>query len=64
MIVNEVLFEVEEEDEDPKPLRMEHFYFPLGTSVFWLRSVGVAQSNTELEDGHNSDVGDIEDTEV
>ena len=43
---------------------MEHFYFPLGTSVFWLRSVGVAQSNTELEDGHNSDVGDIEDTEV
>ena len=29
----EVDFNVEEEDEDPKPLRMEHFYFPLGT---WL----------------------------
>ena len=92
MTVNEVLFEEEEEDEDPYPLRMEHFYFPLGTwliglflSVFCLlaeiifhclrkpktdvrlavlEEPGVAQSNTELEDGHNSDVGDIEDTEV
>lgn len=92
LTANEVLFEEEEEDEDPKPLRMEHFYFPLGTwliglflSVFCLlaeiifhclrksktdvplavlEEPGVAQSNTETEDGHNSDVGDIEDTEV
>ena len=84
MIVNEVLFEVEEEDEDPKPLRMEHFYFPRGAlligsllSVFCLlaeiifhclrkpktdvplavlEEPGVAQSNTEPEDGHNSEV--------
>ena len=88
MIVNEVLFEVEEEDEDPK-LRMEHFYFPRGAlligsllSVFCLlaeiifhylrksktevplavlEEPGVAQSNTESEEGHSSDV---EDTEV
>ena len=92
LTIIEVGFEEEEEDEDPFPLRMEHFYFPLGTwliglflSVFCLlaeiifhclrkpktdvplavlEEPGVAQSNTELEDGHNSDVGDIEDTEV
>ena len=29
-----------------------------------LEEPGVAQSNTESEDGDNSDVGDIEDTEV
>ena len=29
-----------------------------------LEEPGVAQSNTESEDGHNSDVEDIEDTEV
>ena len=36
-------FEVEETDDDPKPLRMEHFYFPLSLlligvvlSVFFL----------------------------
>ena len=30
MIVIEVGFKAEEEDDDPVPLRMEHFYFPLG----------------------------------
>ena len=92
MTVNELLFEEEEEDEDTKPLRMEHFYFPLGTwliglflSVFCLlaeiifhclrkpktdvplavrEEPGVAQPNTESKDGDNSDVGDIENTEV
>ena len=29
----EVPFKVEEEDAEPEPLRMEHFYFPLG---LWL----------------------------
>ena len=29
-----------------------------------LEEPGVAQSNTESEDGHNNDVEDIEDTEV
>ena len=75
----------------PYPLRMEHFYFPLGTwliglflSVFCLlaeiifhclttrtdvppavlEEPGVAQSNTKLKDGHNSDAEDFEDTEV
>ena len=88
----EVDFPEEVYEEPVEPLRMEHFYFPLGTwliglflSVFCLlaeiifhclrksktdvplavlEEPGVAQSNTELEDGHNSDVGDIEDTEV
>ena len=91
LTVIEVLFEEEEEDEDPKPLRMEHFYFPLGTwliglflSVFCLlaeiifhclttktdvppavlEEPGVAQSNTKLNDGRNSDTKDFEDTEV
>ena len=29
----EVLFKAEKEDDEPEPLRMEHFYFPLG---LWL----------------------------
>ena len=33
MTVIEVGFKEEEEDDDPEPLRMEHFYFPLG---LWL----------------------------
>ena len=33
MTVNEVGFKVEKEDDEPEPLRMEHFYFPLG---LWL----------------------------
>ena len=33
MTVIEVGFKVEKEDDDPEPLRMEHFYFPLG---LWL----------------------------
>ena len=33
MTVNEVGFKEEKEDDDPEPLRMEHFYFPLG---LWL----------------------------
>ena len=92
LTVIEVGFKEEEEDDDPEPLRMEHFYFPFGAlliglllSVFCLlaeiifhclrkpktdvplavrEEPGVAQSNTESEDGDNSDVGDIEDTEV
>ena len=35
----EVDFKVEEEDAKPEPLRMEHFYFPLG---MWL--VGILLS--------------------
>ena len=35
----EVPFKVEEEDAEPEPLRMEHFYFPLG---LWL--VGILLS--------------------
>ena len=33
LIVNLVRFKEEKEDDDPEPLRMEHFYFPLG---LWL----------------------------
>ena len=33
MTATEVGFKEEEEDDDPEPLRMEHFYFPLG---LWL----------------------------
>ena len=33
LTVIEVGFKVEKEDDDPEPLRMEHFYFPLG---LWL----------------------------
>ena len=33
MTVIEVGFKEEKEDDDPEPLRMEHFYFPLG---LWL----------------------------
>ena len=33
MTVNVVGFKEEKEDDDPEPLRMEHFYFPLG---LWL----------------------------
>ena len=39
MTVIEVDFKVEKEDAGPKPLRMEHFYFPLG---MWL--VGILLS--------------------
>ena len=85
-------FKEKEEDDDPEPLRIEHFYFPLGAlligillSVFCLlaeiichylrksktdvplavlEESGVAQSIGASEDRTNSDVGDIEDTEV
>ena len=33
MLVNEVYFKEEAQDTEPKPLGMEHFYFPLG---LWL----------------------------
>ena len=33
LTVIEVGFKEEKEDDDPEPLRMEHFYFPLG---LWL----------------------------
>ena len=33
MTVIEVHFKAEEEDDEPEPLRMEHFYFPLGMWV-------------------------------
>ena len=39
MTVIEVGFKAEEEDDQPEPLRMEHFYFPLG---LWL--VGILLS--------------------
>ena len=37
--INEVNFKAEKEDDEPEPLRMEHFYFPLG---MWL--VGILLS--------------------
>ena len=92
MTVIEVGFKEEKEDDDPEPLRMEHFYFPLGMwlvgillSVFSflaeiiihrlgksktdipntrLEEPGVTQSTSESEDGHNSNVEDLEDTKV
>ena len=39
MTVIEVDFKAKKEDSDPEPLRMEHFYFPLG---LWL--VGIVLS--------------------
>ena len=39
MTANEVGFKAEEEDDNPEPLRMEHFYFPIG---LWL--VGILLS--------------------
>ena len=33
LTASEVLFKVEKEEDGPEPLRMEHFYFPLG---LWL----------------------------
>ena len=33
MLINEVQFEPEMEEEPLEPLKMEHFYFPL---IFWL----------------------------
>ena len=93
MNIVEVHFEAEkEEDDEPEPMRMEHFYFPLG---LWLVGIllsvlcllaelifhrlrksktdipkarleepDVTQSTPQSEDGHNSEVEDIEDTKV
>ena len=92
MTALEVHYKAEKEDDEPEPLRMEHFYFPLG---LWLVGIllsvlcfiaeliihrlrksktdipkarleepGVTQSTPQSEDGHNSDVEDIEDTKV
>ena len=36
LIVIEVGFKEEEEDDDPEPLRMEHFYFPFGALLIGL----------------------------
>ena len=36
MSVIEVHFKAEKEDDDPEPLRMEHFYFPLGVLLVGL----------------------------
>ena len=33
MITIEVNFKEEEENDEPQPLRVEHFYFPFGTWV-------------------------------
>ena len=88
MTIVEVHFKEEKEDDDPEPLRMEHFYFSLGMwlvgillSVFLflieiiihrlrkpktdttkarLEEPDVTQSTPESEDGHKSDVEDIE----
>ena len=92
MIATEVPFNTELEDDEPEPLRMEHFYFPLGLWVVGillsvlcfiaeliihrlrksktdipkarLEEPGVTQSTPQLEDQHNSDNEDIEDTKV
>ena len=39
MVAAEVVFEEEPEDDEPEPLRMEHFYFPLG---LWLAGLGLS----------------------
>ena len=39
MVVNEVDFEQEPEDDKPEPLEMEHFYFPLG---LWLSGLVIS----------------------
>ena len=36
LTVIEVGFKEEEEDDDPEPLRIEHFYFPLGALLIGL----------------------------
>ena len=36
MLVNEVYFKEEAQDTEPKPLGMEHFYFPLGLWIVGL----------------------------
>ena len=36
MTVIEVGFEQEKEDDEPKPLKMKHFYFPLGVLLVGL----------------------------
>ena len=36
MVAIEVGFKQEKEDDDPEPLRMEHFYFPLGLWIVGL----------------------------
>ena len=36
LTVIEVGFKEEEEDDDPEPLRMEHFYFPFGALLIGL----------------------------
>ena len=37
--MNEVSFKEEDQDNEPKPLGMEHFYFPLG---LWLAGLVVS----------------------
>ena len=83
MLVIEVPFNEEEEDTEPDPLELKHFYFPLGMwlvgillSVFCLlaeiiihrlgksKKSDVTQSTPGSEDGHNSNVEDLEDTKV
>ena len=83
LLIIEVPFKVEKEDDKPEALKMEHFYFPLGLwlvgillSVFSFlaeiiihrlgksKKPDVTQSTPELEDGHNSNVEDLEDTKV
>ena len=39
MLVTEVHFKEEAQDTEPKPLGLEHFYFPLG---LWLAEVVVS----------------------
>ena len=39
LTINEVPFKVEAPDDEPEPLAMEHFYFPLG---IWLAGLVVS----------------------
>ena len=92
MLIIDVPFKAEKEDDESEALEREHFYFPLGLwlvgillSVFCLlaeiiihrlrksktdipstrlEEPGVTQSTQGSEDGHNSNVEDIEDTKV
>ena len=78
LTVIEVPFKEEPEDDKPEPLRMEHFYLPLG---MWMIGILLSvlgfiaeiiihrrrkshQMSPESEDNHNSYVEEIEDIKI
>ena len=49
LVAGEVPFKEEPEDDDPEPLTMEHFYFPLG---LWV--IGLLLSTLGMASFHSS----------